>query len=148
MDDADRARGVRVGEIRVELRELVGAQQSLVDDGLRGEAGDVELAARGDIGGGDGALDEAAQQKERALERVGREAAARDEELADRRHGAPRDLAERALVDRHVAPAEGGEAALGDDAFDDRLACLTIGERVRQEAHPDAVLARTGERDA
>ena len=70
MDEAQRAGDQRIGQLEVELLNLRGQHQALVDDGATGERGDVEGLLVLDLGGGNLVFGTAADAVEEALEGV------------------------------------------------------------------------------
>jgi hypothetical protein len=68
VDQAKGAGGERVGQLDVELLNLRGQHQALVDDGAAGERGDVEGLLVLDLGGGNLVFGAAADAIEQALE--------------------------------------------------------------------------------
>ena len=147
VDERERRLHVRVGEVGVVRAHLGGAQQALVDERLRGHAGDRELGV-GDAGGADGLLDAAANHVELALERIERAVAAFDDQLAHERCGLARDGADRLGHDGHLAPADGAVTLLGDGAHRDLGAAQTRARIVGEEDHPDAEVAGGRQVDA
>src|SRR5208282_826822 len=102
------------------LRDLRRDQLTLVNDGQRREAAEIKefgIEQPEFFRLGRGAL---ANYVQLALERlgVGQVRAARDEDLADCRHPATRDIAARGFNDRHVAPPEQPLTFLVDDSLE------------------------------
>src|SRR5262249_46557778 len=130
----------RIGEVGVELLDLIREQQALVDQRAAGEARHVEAAHVEVV---ERLLDPLADHVELALEGGGVEAAAaQDETLSDARHGVPRLVADVLGMYRHVAPAQEVLAFFGDDALDRRLTTRAVTRVLRQERRSDAVLTR------
>ncbi len=111
-------------EVREELRELVGDEHALVDEGARREARDVAAAVDEPA---DGVLDPLAQHEGATFQVDARRAVALDEDLPERRHRRERLGAERGAVGRDVAPPQHAQALLGDDRVDRRH--VGLGDR-------------------
>ena len=132
----------------------MGDEEALVDDAVGGEGGDVEGVLAGEVGGGDGVFDDAADEVETAFEGAvgavgaGGGCAFRDEALADDGQDAAGGAADGVGVGGDVAPAEEAKAAGGDGVFEAALAPGTLGGVRGEEAHTDAVVAGVGEVDA
>ncbi len=140
----------RVLQVEVELADLVGQQHPLVDQRPRRERGHVELAPAAQAERADGVPRALADDVELALEGVdvGRGEAAPDEHLADDRLAGLDALAQAAIVDGHVAPAE-QLLPLGRDGAGDLVLARGAGPGIaREEDHPHAVLADVGQLDA
>ena len=101
-----------VGQVGIEVVELVGGEHALVDEGPAGERGEVDLRL---------VLGPLAQAERQSLQRHPAHAGtgAGDEELAEHRHHAPGGGARggRGSIG-HLAPAEDREALLGRDLLD------------------------------
>jgi hypothetical protein len=78
-------------QIGIVLVDLLGHEHALIDNGLVGKAGDVELMAAGHFGVADGVLGAFADDVELALEGhvIGELRVAPDEDLAHERLGRP-----------------------------------------------------------
>ncbi len=138
-------------EVQVEGLHLLGDEHALVDDGLAGEAGEVEVVRRGLGLALGGLLGPLAHDVELALEGhvvQGPDRALRDEELADMGHDRARDVAERGHVDGEVAPAEAGEPLFEDDLLEAALDHGPGGGVAGEEHHADAVVAGGRQGDA
>ncbi len=122
VEDRPRRRPGRVGEVRVEARELCGRAERLVRDGAEGERRDVD--AVDPLG--------AAPCPVRAQLGVGLPAG-RQHQLGDARHAGRRGRPERRDVVRDVPPAERLEALRAA-----RLLHDPPEPRLAQEAHRDA----------
>ncbi len=70
MDKAERAGDERIGQLKVELLNLRGQHQALVDDGAAGERGNEEELLAFDVGGGHFVFGAAANAVKQALEGV------------------------------------------------------------------------------
>ena len=139
-----------VREVTVEGIQLVGPQQALVDHGLAGQAGDVEVVP--DLGGETRVhrvLDDLADDVELSLELVlgCRLRAGADEELPDEGRHLSRHLAALGKIRGHVAPAQELLTLVPDGLFDHLLAPLVVIRLPRQEDHADAVAARIRQGD-
>ncbi len=145
--EAQRRGEALVAEVAVERADLLGEQHPLVDDGAVRERRHVEFGCVAEPQRADRVAGGLAHDVELALERVAIEAAAprADEHLADHGHGAPRGLAQRGVVHRHVAPAEQRLALVDDGALDLAHAGRLGGAVARQEDHADAVGSRLGQ---
>ena len=100
-----------VEQVGEEPVELVGGEHALVDHGPRGQRREVGVGL---------ALGALAQAEGQSFQRHAGDprAAARDEQLRERRLHAERHAAEFGVVGRHLAPAEDGEVLLGGDLLD------------------------------
>ena len=159
----ERQRRLHVGvrQIREHRLDLARREHALVDQRVRRQADDVEelpagvrqrqLIHR--------ALEPLADHVQPALERrvVGRGfpgfpgfpgvlAALRDEDLFEHRLDGHRARADRAVVGRHVAPADQALAFFGRDRGQQPLDRFAVGRIARQEHEADAVLAGGRER--
>src|SRR4051794_3193057 len=106
---AEGAGRVGVEQFVVELADLGGKQQALVDNGARRKGGDEESLAVADIAVPHGGFDPLADDKQFTLESVGRQVTgAAYKELFDVGLGSTGNPSEDVIVHRHVAPAENG----------------------------------------
>ena len=135
----------RVAQVRVEHGELRPGEHALVGDGAAGEAYDVELLGARQVPAGGLFLDAASDDVELALEGVGGDAAAGDEDLADAGLGVAGQLPEVLAVAGHLAPAEHVGALLQGRALYQVHAALGQGGLGGQEDHADGVLTRLGQ---
>ena len=136
-------------QVDVELRQLVAVQHALVDDRPRREAGDVEVAALGDVRPAHGLAHAAPDDVELPLEGVvGLDRRAPpDEELTDHRLRAPGRRAEHRVVEGKVAPAQKLLTLLADRLLEEPLASLAALGGRGQEHSPHAVVPRQRELD-
>ena len=149
VDQAQRAGHLGIRQLPVEIGDLGGQQQALVNDGPRGERRDVEEALVGQVRGGDLVFDPLADEVELAFEGVLIEAVGvADEDLLDVGPRGAGDAADGVVVDGRVAPAEHGQAFLAHDALQDAFGEEAFVAFDRQEDHADAVLARRRESEA
>ena len=147
MDEGHGCDEVQVRQVEEEVAQLHGRQHALVDDGLRRQAGDVEvravfLAFRDDGFFGQFADDVQFPFKVH-LGLHGRVFADEDlQEMGTRLFG---DIADQAFIDRDVAPAEDGQAFGADDVF--KGFHLFLAERFIAvgKNHADAVFAFVGQ---
>ena len=111
VDHGQRGGDPLVGQVGVEVVELVGGEHPLVDQGPAGERGEVDLRL---------VLHPLAQAERQPLQRHPAHAGtgAGDEELAEHRHHAPGGGPEEVGLDGDLAPAEDREALLGRDLLD------------------------------
>ena len=130
-----------VGEVGVEGVELPRAQQALVDDACATRGSMKVNAASSTPTALRRLLDAPADHVELALERLGVALAALDEQLADDGRGRARQRADRVRPHRHVAPAEGAVALLGEIRAHSSSQRSRTGRVARQEGHADAVVA-------
>ena len=145
VDERQRRLDVRVRQVGEHPLDLVRDQHSLVDDGVRRQAGDVEEVALAKLQAIDLVRRAVADDVQLPLEprrrvrsRVqGRPAA--DEDLTNHRLAAPRRGAEVSAVGRHVAPAEQALALFVDDSAERVLHPPPLGRVARQEHHAHAV---------
>jgi hypothetical protein len=141
----------RILQVAVILADLPGQQQALVDDGARRHRRHEVFLAVLEVQRLDLVAGQLADHIQLALERVSDHhvRAAADEDLADHRFpGAHRRRHRHARVDRHVAPAQQHLAFAAHRALDLLLAGQPRGVLLRQEDHPDAVLAGGRQRHA
>ena len=141
VDHRQRADDAGIGQVRVILSDLIRQQQALVDDGVHGHAGHVEVLPPLDGRLADGVLDALADDVELALELRLIEAVAGDEDLPDGRLRPARLRADRAALDGHVAPAQQPRAFLRDHLLEEPLAWLALRGVRREEDRADPVLA-------
>ena len=136
--DGHRGGDALVDQVGVEVVELVGGEHALVGDGARGQRREVHVGL---------VLGALAQAERQALEGHPDEAAAGggDEELAEGRHHRERGGAQHGRVDRHVAPAEDGEALLGGDLLDAAAGLGDLLLPAGQERGADGVRVRLRE---
>ncbi len=150
MHQRQRALEIGLAEVGIILAELVGEEHALVDDGPARQrhrviAGEAAVAAQIDR-----LRNRLAQDVEPALEilLVLDLLAAADEHLHVRGFGRLDGLAERAIVGRHVAPAEQYQSfvpdLVGDDALDDVAPCRFL----RHEQRADGIFARLRQLEA
>ncbi len=135
----DRRAHVRIGEVRVERRELLRQREPFVDDGLRRAARDVKVVAREPPR----AL---ADHEERALERLHRRDAS-DEELLHHRARRLGERTEHARIDRHVAPADHDLIVVAHDRLEHAHLLLLLLSVAREKHLHDAVVARVRQLD-
>jgi hypothetical protein len=141
VDQADRGGVAAVGQVGEERLQLPGGEHALVDQGARGQRGEVDTAlAFGALAQHEG---DPVQLQAGAPAR-----AVADEQLAEARHDRAGGVAEQVRAGRHVAPAEDGEALLGGDRGDggDRggVGRVVVG----QEGDADGVTACRGKLEA
>ena len=149
MNQAQGADHRRVGKLLVELCDLRGQQQTLVNDGARGERGNVEEALVVQAGGGDLGFGALADHVQLALQRVlVHPQRVLDEDLLDVGLGDARDAADGIHVDWRIAPAEHAQSLLADDALDDPFAGQALVALHGEKHHAHAILARVGKGDA
>ncbi len=150
MDERQRRDRERIAQVFVEAADLGGEQEALVDHRAGRERRHVELGQAGNLAlrlqvsqAVQGLL---ADRQNLALERllVLDLGIARDNRLADDRHGLDDARAETGEVDRDVAPAEQG-LAIGLDEMLEMANHFVARLRVaRHEAHGDRVMAGVG----
>ena len=125
--DAQRRLHPVVLQVQVERPQLRGGEHALVDEGLPGQAGEVDgLAADRALAGAllaELVLDPLAHHVGAALqshpgELLGAAGGRGDEQLQEGRHRIARERTQGGFVDRHLAPAEHGEALFADDLLD------------------------------
>ena len=125
-------------EVPVEVGDLLGEHEPLVDNGLRRQARDVKVVAvalrRAHLAG---ALPD---HEERPLEGVA-VTHARDEELLHHRHRRARHRTDHADVDGHVAPADHLLVVVADDLRERLHLQLALRLVTREKALRDAVVA-------
>jgi hypothetical protein len=132
MEDGEPRGEAIVGQVGIEVSELVGRAQGFVRDGSEGQGGHVKPDALGAS-----RLLDATARPERtplAVLLVAAERACKDQ-LLDGGSGGARGVTERALVDGDRAPAHRLEGFGGASLLDDRTAAAGIGGI--QEQHGD-----------
>jgi hypothetical protein len=146
--ERQRAHEALVAQVGVERLDLGREQEPLVDDRARREAAGEEVVVVLLVP--EPLLELLPDHEELALERVvvRDHPGAPDEDLADHRHGAPRQLADVLGVDGHVAPAEQLLPLVADHPLDRLLAALTALRVLREEEHADAVVAGVAHGDS
>ena len=138
----DRRPVVAALKVLVEPAELADQEHALVDDRPRRQGAHIgvlgallELAAH-DV--------ELSVEVDPLLTALG----FLKEALADRRHAVPCAVAQNFRVDRHLPPADHGDALLGGDHLKEPL-CKCAGKAVlRQKEHADPVLTGLADRKA
>jgi len=140
MDDGDCGAYAGVVEVDVEARDLVGKEQSLVDDGSRGEAREAERAGSGATAGLPASTGLSSNEIQVPLESVlGGAFAGSDEDLANSWEGLERKAASDGQLDGHGSPTQDPMAEAGNRPIDGvHLGDKLIGIR-REEAHTDGV---------
>ena len=112
VEDREGGRVVRVAQVEVELGEVHRLDHRLVHDGPMAEGGDVE-AVEASVGGP--RLHPLARAVETPLELVGTvPRGTLHQDLLDPRAPPPSPGPQHLLLDRHLAPAAGGEALRGE----------------------------------
>ena len=141
---ADRA---LVAQIEVIFADLVGQQHAFVNDGARGQRGDIEVSALfvGQVA--HRVFGSFADDEQLALETVGVGTccSASDEYLAHQRLYRLDALAQAAVVHRYIAPAQQGLAFRRDLGGNDVFAGGTRHRVARQKQDADAVITRCGQ---
>ncbi len=121
-------------KVQVEAGELLGHQQSLIDQGAMGKRGDIAVV---DALGAEGVLGLLAHQVQRALIVVALEAEGRrQEELRHVGAGGQRLVPQRRAVQRHPAPAQDAQAAASRRRLQDVAGPRGGAGLVREEDHP------------
>ena len=135
-----------IGQLEVELLNLRGQHQALVDDGAAGERGDVEVVLALDLRGGNLVFSAAADAIEQALEGVFVQPSGRGhKQLLDVRLRGARFAADGVAVHRRIAPAEDGQAFFLGDALEDAFALQAAVLVHGQKTHGHAISARLGQ---
>ncbi len=115
MDERERARDPRIGEVEIETLELRCGEHSLVHERPRGEARHDEVGPRGELG-------DPPDHVKLPLEGVPVEAVGgADHRLADARCHLGGDVPGLGEVDRDVAPTEEPLPFVADRPFDERF---------------------------
>ncbi|MNS58908.1 hypothetical protein D3C72_918450 [compost metagenome] len=136
----------RVSQVRVEVRQLVGHHQALVNDGPRRERTDIK---RVEPSFGGLPLHRLARDEQPALEGGPVQGAGPlHEHLAHDGHRGAGLGAEHVRLDRHVAPGEGAEPPSGQGGLGDRLGPTPGAGLGRQEDHADRQIAHRKRREA
>ena len=137
-----------IGQLEVELLDLRGQHQALVDDGAAGEGRNVEISLPSMSDVGHLVFSAAADEIEQALEGVLIHAlGTADEELLDIGLRSAGFAADGVTVDGRVAPAQNLQAFCGCDAFEDAFALETAVLVNGKKDHGHAVRAGTGQLD-
>ena len=136
-------------QVEIERGQLIAVQHPLVDDGSRGEAGDVEARLLGDLQAADRVASAPADDVELPLEGVVLDdrRVTGDEELLDDRLRLAGGRPQHPAVDRDLAPAEHALPLVTHDLLEQVLAGGPAARIAGQEHHPDAVVPDRGERD-
>ena len=146
-----RAGKVQIGQVHKQRAQLPRLQHALVNYGAAGEAARVEVGFQAALAVAQAVFGAAAYQVQLALKGhagvvlLGQTAGALYEHLTDVGHGLKRGAAQRADVDRHLAPAQQGLAVLGHYAaklLHHMRAALLVPA---QEQHAHAVSALLGQ---
>ena len=150
MDHGERGVHRGVGQIGVELLQLLRGQHPLVNDRLVGKTGDVEVLTPRQLRPENRVLGKLADHVQLPLERqiIRDPFAAADEDLP---HDGFRRLsggAERSIVGRHGAPAQHRLPGLANRLLQLGLTGRALPRIGRQINHADPVRARGGEIDA
>ena len=154
VDQTDGTHHVGVGQFLIELRDLRGQEEALIDDGPGRQRRDIEHAAVGQFFfGSDGGFAALADDEQFTLKLVLRHAAvagadaAANKDLLDVGLGGACDATDSVYVKRCIAPAEEGETLLGDNTFYNALGDEAFMTLDGHEDHADAVFAfgRKGE---
>src|SRR5262249_3389407 len=123
----------RRSQVEEELAEPAGQQEALVDDRLRGQARDVEVAFGIDAALADAILGELADHVQRALPRARRHAAKSHVDLAEHRHHRTCDRSEVRGTAGTAAPAEPALALLARHRLEHGFARRALRGIRRQE---------------
>ena len=149
VDQSEGRHHPRVGEVGIELVDLIGQQQPFVDDRPGGEGADVGEGLAGEAKLAELDLKALADHKQLPLELVARRLLpSPHERLPNHRL----DLAGRgtdgAVVDRHGAPAEELLPLFLTEPGKERLSALLLLRRRGEEDVTDGPVARSGKADA
>ena len=137
VDQGDGAGEAAVGEVGEERLELAGGQHALVDEGPRGERGEVDAGL---------ALGALAQHEGEPVQGEARGVLGGDEELPEGGHGGAGGGAEQGGGDGDLAPAEDGQALLGGEGVDAGRGL--VGAGLGEEGDADGVGAGLGQLEA
>jgi len=148
--DEGQRRGDRgIGQVGVVLAHLVGEQQALVDERLRGERADVAEGLLGEAEPADLDAEPLPGHEQFPFEMVaGHVRPATDERLADDRFDLAGGAADRAVVGGHVPPAEELESLRADHLLEELLRGLALPFRRRQEKVANRPVPRRRQADA
>ena len=137
MKHADSGREALITQVGVELRQVGGHHQALVDDVLVGEAAHVKgaVVSEGDLG-------PAAREEQLDAELALIHSVAGDEHLLDARQAFQGQLTQYAGIDRDFAPANQSQALSGDFFAQTSPRLFRFGGVRVQKDHPDGVLRR------
>ena len=140
MHQTQRAGHVWIGKLAVEIRDLRGQQQALINNGAARKRWDVERFRIFDAGCGDLTLGAFARYVKLAFEGVFvRERATADKDLLDVGLRGPRHPANRRGIHRRIPPAENGQSLLAHNAFQNSFALQSVMFFHGQECHAHAV---------
>ena len=146
MDEGHGRDEIQVRQVEEEVAQLHGRQHALIDDGLRRQAGDVEVRAVLLAFRDDGFFCQLADDVQFPfkvhLGLHGRVLA--DEDLQEMRTRLFGNVADQAFIDRDIAPAEDGQAFGADDVFKGFHLFMTECFIAMGKNHADAVFAFVG----
>ena len=150
VNERERALEIRVVQVGIVGRELVGEEHALVDHRAARDRHRIVVRAAPFALAVENAGNRLAQDVEAALEFIlrGDLRAARDEHLLVHRLGRLHRFAERRIVGRHVAPAENLHSVPRGERRVDVHDLRSPGRIVRHEQHADGVVARRRQREA
>ena len=139
MDDGQRGLDAAVGQVGVIGEQLRGQEHPLVADRPARHRRDVKAVSRAAQHLGHAAFGALAGQEEPSLQFFVFQAVAGNEDLADHRLRVAGDLAQRAVVGRHVAPAQHAEFFPPDGRRQQLLALPAHCRAPREEQHRHAI---------
>ncbi|SPP65863.1 hypothetical protein NITLEN_40336 [Nitrospira lenta] len=142
VDQRQRARQARILEVLIVGRHLMRKQQSLVDNRVRGQTGDIEIFAPLDRRLAHCVFNPLADHIELPLKLGFIKHIAGDENLPHERLGTARHRPDRIALYRHIAPTQQPHAFFGNHLREELLALLPAIGLGRQEHHAHAILAR------
>ena len=109
MHHAEGAGGFGIKQFIIELADLGGEQQSLVNDGARGKRRDGEHFPLAQVGVAHGGFDPLANDKQFSFESVRRQViGTAHKKLFNIGLGSAGDPSQNIVIDRNIAPAENG----------------------------------------
>lgn len=142
MNQTHRAHGVRIGQLLVEIRDLAGQQQALINDGAGRQRRNIEEALVGDRRSLDLVFGALADNVELPLQFVlGNAKGAPNENLLYIRLRRAAHPADRVHVHRRVAPAQNLQIFFPRDPFQDALGLQPLPRLHGQKHHAHAVFA-------
>src|SRR5579872_554014 len=140
MDQAQCASYIWIGELAVEICNLVREQQPFVDNRSARERGDVKHLSILDAGYANFVFSALAHDIKLALEGIFIQARrAANKHLLDIGLRGPRDSSNGRGIDRRIAPAEQGKTFFPDDPLEKSFGLQTLLLLYRQEGHAYAV---------
>ena len=149
VDQCERRLHRRIPQVGKILRQLLGQEHTLVDDGLVGQARQIPILAAVESRRADLVVGALADHVELALKRqiVAQALAAANEDLPDEWFARPGGVTQRRTVGRHRAPTEETLSFRLHNLLKPLLQPPAVGGIAGQEDQPAAVLGGAGQDD-